>query len=94
MTHVVVHVTNHHTGFDYSCLMDEAKANRLITGDLRGAALAKGLWAQVMLEAQILWTCRSCGHQTTILSEVCMGCRTEDLWQGQTPTKPIEKGLS
>jgi hypothetical protein len=28
------------------------------------------------------WTCRHCGHKTTILSELCDRCRIEDLTQG------------
>ena len=40
------------------------------------------LLVEVETQAQQMWTCRYCGGQTWILSEVCDHCGVEDCEQG------------
>ena len=51
-------------------------------GDLRGAAMARSIFMEVVLKGLQTWMCRHCGASTTVLSEICDRCGKEDLEQG------------
>ena len=54
--------------------------------DLRGAAMAHGLFMDILIKEQQKWICRHCKGKTTILSEICSKCGKEDLEQGEKRT--------
>jgi len=46
------------------------------------AAMAPKILAEVFALGRRTWKCRHCGIETSLLSEVCLGCGTEDVEQG------------